>query len=175
MAATEILSHLFADDGVFPNNATLPLLLYRGVFDNPGPEEIASIFRRNRWDGCWVNGIFDWHHYHSNAHEVLGCFAGSARVRFGGPGGEDFTLAAGDAVVIPAGVAHCNREQTADFRVVGAYPAGQSNDLRDGTLGEREEVLPRIRATPLPEHDPLLGGEGVLLQHWNPGKDGAIP
>jgi len=167
MATPEIVSHVFPDDGVIPNNPDLPLVLYRCVLRDSDSDTIAAAFRRHRWDGCWVNGVFDWHHYHSNAHEVLGCFAGHATVRFGGPGGKDFTLRAGDAVVIPAGVAHCNAGQSDDFRVVGAYPAGQVNDMRNGSPDEREEALAHIRATALPEQDPIMGGRGKLLPLWD--------
>ena len=166
MSSPEILTHLFPDDGVIPNNPSLPLVLYRVAFEEPDAESISATFRSHRWDGCWVNGVFDWHHYHSNAHEVLGCFAGSATVRFGGPEGKEFTLSAGDAVVIPAGVAHCNVGQSEDFRVVGAYPEGQVNDMCNGKPEERDEALANIRSTSLPAEDPVLGGEGELLGLW---------
>lgn len=50
--------------------------------------------------------------------------------------------------------------------MVGAYPRGQSWDLRTGEPGERPEVLENIRRVPLPETDPLFGENGPLAEHW---------
>ena len=58
---------------------------------------------------------------------------GEASVLFGGPGGKVLTVRAGDVVVIPAGVAHCNQGQSDDLLIVGAYPDnGARPDLRRG-------------------------------------------
>jgi uncharacterized protein YjlB len=115
-----------------------------------------------------VNGVFSNHHYHSNAHEVLCVVSGSASLAFGGPEGETVEVEAGDVVVIPAGVGHCNRGSKGGFSVVGAYPRGQeSYDLRTGEGGQRPEVLENIRNVPLPKSDPLFGEKGLLLQRWS--------
>jgi uncharacterized protein YjlB len=115
-----------------------------------------------------VDGVFSYHHYHSNAHEVLGVVSGSANIAFGGPEGETVEVEAGDVVVIPAGVGHCNKESKGRFSVVGDYPRGQeSYDLRTGEEGERPEVLENIRDVPLPKSDPLFGEKGPLTQRWS--------
>ena len=71
-----------------------------------------------------------------------------------------------DVVVIPAGVGHCNLGSSGGFLVVGAYPEGQSWDLRTGEPDERPEVLENIRKVPLPRTDPVFGDEGPLHEHW---------
>jgi uncharacterized protein YjlB len=115
-----------------------------------------------------VDGVFSYHHYHSNAHEVLCVVSGSASIAFGGPEGETVEVDAGDVVVIPAGVGHCNKGPNGGFSVVGAYPHGQeSYDLRTGDEGERPEVLENIRDVSLPKSDPLFGEKGPLTQRWS--------
>ncbi len=113
-------------------------------------------------------GEFLYHHYHSNAHEVLVVVGGGARLDFGGPEGVTVEVGAGDAVVIPAGVGHRNAGSSGGFSVVGAYPRGQqAYDLRTGEEGERPEVLENIRAMPLPQTDPLFGDAGPLVRRWS--------
>lgn len=170
MEEIEVREHLFEDDGRIPNNPTLPLLVYPGALR----EEARSSYRckellaGNGWGGAWVNGVFPYHHYHSTSHEVLCVVRGSARVSFGGSDGETIEVSAGDAVVIPAGVGHCNAGPSGDFLVVGAYPRGQeSYDLRTGEEGERPKVLENIKAVPLPEADPLFGEDGPLTRRWS--------
>jgi uncharacterized protein YjlB len=102
--------HHLRDDGDIPNNPNLPLILRKGAV-TPGEEAIRKLFRTNGWSGSWVNGIYDFHHYHSTAHEVLGIAKGEADVQFGGRHGLVLKVAAGDVVVIPAGVGHC-RDRT---------------------------------------------------------------
>ena len=106
-----IEAYVLGDDGLIPNNAKLPLVLYRQALALGGSSEperaLEALFRSNGWRGAWVEGIYDVHHYHSTAHEVLGIAKGSAKVQLGGPGGLVVDLTAGDVVVIPAGVGHC--------------------------------------------------------------------
>jgi uncharacterized protein YjlB len=92
---------------------------------------------------------------------------GSASITFGGPQGETVAVTAGDVVVIPAGVGHCNEGSGSGFSVVGTYPPGQENyDLRTGEEGERPEVLENIEGVDLPGSDPLFGQEGPLPLRW---------
>ena len=165
---SEIRRHLFEDDGRIPNNSDLPLLLYPGALSASDdlPSECEALFRENGWGGAWRNGIFAYHHYHSTAHEVLGIVRGTARLAFGGESGATVEVEAGDVAVIPAGVGHCNSGSSDDFLVVGAYPRGQSWDLRTGEPDERPEVLENIRKVPLPGADPVFGDEGSLAEHW---------
>ena len=166
----EVREYRFEDDGHIPNNPTLPLLVYVQALaeHERNPSSCKELLARNGWGGAWVDGVFPYHHYHSTSHEVLCVVGGEARITFGGPEGETVEVEAGDVVVIPAGVGHCNEGSGGGFSVVGAYPEGQEDyDLRTGAEGERPEVLENIRNVPLPERDPLLGGGGPLLGRWS--------
>jgi uncharacterized protein YjlB len=165
-----IETHIFADDGLVPNNGKLPLVLYRHALALEGlssePERaFEALFRSNGWRGAWVDGIYDFHHYHSTAHEVLGIAKGSARVKFGGPQGLVVALKAGDAVAIPAGIGHCLIEGE-DLVVVGAYPEGQDWDLCRATESDRAKALENIPWVPLPRLDPVFGPAGPVLARW---------
>ena len=165
----QVLNQRLKDDGTFPNNESLPLLLYRNALALPLEDPAAVIedlFASNGWGGAWRNGIYSFHHYHSLAHEVLGIYGGSAEVQLGGENGITLTVCRGDVVIIPAGVAHKNLGADSDFRVVGAYPAGQSPDMCYGKPGERPRADSRIAAVPLPRMDPVYGAEGPLKVQW---------
>jgi len=155
-------THLFADDGVFPNSR-LPVLIYRGVLATPEASAFERMFEANGWSSSWRNGLFSVHHYHSTAHEVLGIYSGQVTARLGGERGRSVTLAAGDVAVIPAGVAHKNDGASADFRVVGAYPLGTSPDMRYGKPGERPGSDRNIARVGVPGADPVRGGALALL------------
>jgi uncharacterized protein YjlB len=166
----EVREHLFEDDSRIPNNPRLPLLVYLQVLAKPDldPSRCKELLAENGWGGAWVDGVFPYHHYHSNAHEVLCVVGGSASLAFGGPDGETVRVEAGDVVVIPAGVGHCNEGSDGGFSVVGAYPRGQeSYDLRTGEEYERPDVMENIRNVTLPESDPLFGEKGSLLERWS--------
>lgn len=158
----------FKDDGVIPNSR-YPLLLYRNVFTergNKGADWLEGRFAANRWTNSWRWGVYPFHHYHSNTHEVLGVFSGSALLLLGGEKGRQQTVHAGDIIIIPAGVGHKCLSPSGDFTVVGAYPNGLSPDLNKGEKGERPQTDKNIAAVVLPETDPLLGKQEGLLKVW---------
>lgn len=160
---------ILPDDGTFPNNETLPFIVYKHVFNALADETavlVESLFQSNGWSPSWRNGLYDFHHYHSSAHEALGVYSGWVKGQFGGPGGVILTARAGDVIIIPAGVAHKNMDQSADFRVAGAYPEGQSWDMQYGRPGERPAADERIKKVPLPKRDPVYGKTGPLLEAW---------
>lgn len=152
----------FMKGGDVPNSA-LPVLLYRSVLAPHSPNK-ASVFRErfrsNGWAGLWTDTIFDYTHFHSNAHEVLGVAEGKVTVRLGGEDGSMFRLKAGDMLVLPAGVGH--HRVTADdtgLKVIGAYPKGQSHfDMK-----RRGSAIPKVS---LPKTDPFYGSEGPLIKIW---------
>ncbi len=164
-----VISQILRDNGMFPNNPRLPLLLYKGALLLHPDDEAESIlerFSKNNWTNGWKNGIYDYHHYHSNTHEVLGVFCGVAEVQFGGPGGICAEINRGDIVVIPAGVAHMKLTSGGDFLCVGAYPEGCNYDINYGKEGERPGTDENIKNVPLPQNDPLFGKDGPVTQHW---------
>jgi uncharacterized protein YjlB len=170
LRAPNVEAFILTDDGVFPNNRRLPLLVYKKALNPDASDlipQVQALLAENGWNGSWVDGIFDYHHYHSTSHEVLAICGGQADVRFGGEHGITLTLAAGDVVVIPAGVAHKSLGARVDFLVVGAYPQGQENyDMCRGKRDERVETDRNIVSVPTPESDPLYGPEGPLTEHW---------
>lgn len=164
-----ITRHTIPSDDAFPNNGRLPLLLYHQAFPEIESEEtIKELLETNSWTNAWVDGIYDYHHYHSTAHEVLIALKGSARVQFGGPNGITLPFEKGDVVMIPAGVAHKRIEQADGFTCLGAYPSGQMFDMNYGKKEERPRADENIRALPLPENDPLYGSDGPLVKSWFP-------
>ena len=166
----DIVAHQLPADDPFPNNASLPLLLYQQAVqaeDGDAAGAFEQLFEQTGWGGSWRNGVFAYHHYHSNAHEVLGIGAGQASLQFGGPNGPTFEVAAGDVVILPAGTAHKKLSSSDDFLVVGAYPAGQeSYDTLRGEANERSGAERRIARVPLPKADPVYGSDGALMDYW---------
>lgn len=166
----QIISHTLTDDGIFPNNARLPLLVYRQAVTLPRHDPAVLFetrFAAHRWGSAWRNGIYGLHHYHSTAHEVLGVYRGHATVLFGGQQGVELAVQAGDVIIIPAGVAHKNVGSSRDFGVVGAYPRGQDWDVCYGRAGERPQTDHHIARVPMPEADPVYGMHGPLAGHWS--------
>lgn len=166
LADPVVAAHLLAPDGRVPNNR-LPFLVYAGALPVPSAAAWEQLFATNGWDRSWRNGVYPFQHYHSTAHEVLGCYSGEAQVLFGGDHGLRFTVTPGDAVLIPAGVGHKNLGHSPDFGVVGAYPPGPDWDLRRARPDEYETALGNIPRVPLPATDPLYGADGPLLSHWS--------
>lgn len=157
------------DDGAIPNNAALPLLVYRQAVALPEDDPAAmfeALFTANGWPAAWRNGIHPFHHYHSTAHEALGVFSGRATACFGGEHGVRMSVSAGDVVVIPAGVGHKGIEATSDLGIVGAYPTGTGPDLCRGLSGERPACLEAIARVAVPQSDPVYGAGGPLCEHW---------
>jgi uncharacterized protein YjlB len=166
-----IIVQIIKENGNFPNNPRLPLLLYKQVLpikENNLAQKFEEMFEKNHWGSCWRNGIYSYHHYHSTAHEVLGIYNGWANVQFGGSDGVIVKVEKGDAVVIPAGVSHKNQGASGDFACVGAYPSGQDYDMNYGRDGERLTTDTNIERVPMPLTDPISGKSDGLINYWSP-------
>ena len=161
---------LLAGDGSIPNNPALALVVYRRAIDlsgTPNPEEVIErTFARNGWGNMWRNGIYEYPHYHSRIHEVMGIARGRARVRFGGEKGHEIDLGTGDVAVLPAGTGHQRLWAGPDLLVIGAYPPQGTYDLCRGSRAEHDKALETIPHVPLPEQDPVFGENGPLLKLW---------
>jgi hypothetical protein len=75
--------HLFRlrDDGVIPNHPIFPVFVCKGAILFPKQMDPAAVFEdlfeKNGWSDSWRDGIYDYLHYHSQIHEVLGIARGS--------------------------------------------------------------------------------------------------
>ena len=142
-------------------NSNLPVLIYRSVLASHAASKARTFrerFKANGWTGIWTDTIYDYVHFHSNAHEVLGVAEGIATLRLGGAQGSLVRLKAGDMLVLPAGVGH-RRVSIRDVKVIGAYPRGQSHyDMK--RQGRR---IPKVA---LPLTDPFYGAAGPLTVAW---------
>ena len=158
----------FPDGDSIPNNPDLPVMLVREALPEHSAAAICQHFENCGWAGTWTYVVFDYHHYHHDAHEALCVASGWADIVLGGPiVGQSVRLEAGDLVVLPAGTGHCLADSSGDFSICGCYPPGQSHytivRAREGALARHGSA---IAAVPLPHTDPVFGAEGPLLTGW---------
>jgi uncharacterized protein YjlB len=166
---TNLITLVLDENGNFPNNPKLPVLLYKNVFqlDVPDPASvIEKVLAGNNWSGSWRNGIYNFQHYHSTAHEALGVYGGWAEVQLGGPENKTVRIEKGDLVVLPAGTTHKRIDSGAGFGVVGAYPDGQSWDMNYGKPEELQKAKENIAKVKLPQNDPVFGEAGKMFDFW---------
>ncbi|SMD10425.1 Uncharacterized protein YjlB [Pedobacter nyackensis] len=159
----------FTDDGIIPNSRH-PVLVFRQVFNldpDLGADWLEGHFAENGWTNAFRWRVYDYHHYHSNTHEVLGVYAGNASLQLGGEHGQQLQVGIGDVVILPAGTGHKSVSHSKDFAIVGAYPDGKEPDLIRLEDERPKDVREKVDTVPLPENDPLSGksSEG-LLNFW---------
>jgi uncharacterized protein YjlB len=160
----------FQDDGIVPNNPRFPVAIYPGAvrvnakaFD---PATIMdTLFETNGWGRSWRDTIYDFVHYHSQIHEVMGVARGIAKIECGGIKGRILTVRPGDVLVLPAGTGHRLIEASRDFQVVGAYPENGTYDECTDTR-ERPDAAKRIAKVRKPRRDPVYGRNGPLARLW---------
>mgnify|MGYP006275890359 CR=1 FL=1 len=169
-ALPEIQKFHFPEGKDIPNHPHLPTLIYRQV-KKPGTTDLASwwnqTLHRNNWKGLWRGSVFDYHHFHPRSHEFLGIARGQATLQLGGQEGETVEVQPGDGILIPAGVGHKKVESSRGFQVIGGYPSGQENPEIFRQLSIISDAIRSgIKATSLPEKDPVFGNSGSLFQYW---------
>jgi uncharacterized protein YjlB len=166
----DVLKFHFSDDGAVPNNPRLAVLVYKKALtaENSAAlaDRIEAAYARNHWRAAWRWGVYDFIHYHSTAHEVLGCYRGSATLQLGGKDGVRFVIEPGDVAILPAGTGHQNLGSSQDFHICGGYPLGQEADLLRGKPEERPANILNIKSVPLPKSDPIFGAAGPLMTEW---------
>ncbi|MBH3428920.1 cupin [Pseudomonas alkylphenolica] len=150
-----------------PNNPRLPVLIYIKAITANGCDPAVNFeetFSNNGWPPQWRSGVYDYHHYHTQGHEVLGVVSGFAHLILGGPKGRMLEVSAGDVLLLPVGTGHCNAQCSDDFLVVGAYPPGQHADTC--CQAPSQEQLSSILSLPFPERDPVQGLNGAVSRYW---------
>jgi uncharacterized protein YjlB len=158
----------FKDDGLIPNHPIWPMIIYRGAVALPDQFDPAAVFedlfQSNGWGDSWRDGIYDYVHYHSRIHEVLGIARGRGKVQFGGVHGRTLTLKAGDVAILPAGTGHQCLSASKDFLVIGAYPPfGAYDECKNNA--DHKRALTTIPKVARPRKDPIYG-PGGLLKAW---------
>lgn len=160
------------EDGRTPNNPKLPLVVYRAAVrfgEGCDPATVLEeLFEQHGWRRAWRDGVYDFLHFHTGTHEVLGIARGRVTVQFGGPSGPKIALQAADIVVLPAGTGHRRVRASRDLLVVGAYPDGGRYDEPRPDEIELAQARRAIAAAPRPRRDPVYGADGPLMSLWKP-------
>ncbi|KAK3706380.1 hypothetical protein LTR37_012758 [Vermiconidia calcicola] len=165
-----VLKHQIPSHSLTPNTSiqNKPLMIYRSAF--PNTTDASQIESQLSSVGVvtpqWRYTMYDFSHFHSTSHEVLGIAAGKAKLCFGhedNPKRVEETLQKGDVVIVPAGVSHRLLEDIdGGFSMVGCYPTGWSWDMCYGKSGE-ESKIEKIKDLPWFKRDPVYGDDGPVL------------
>lgn len=188
-------------------NSPQPLLHYKGLLSESErrPEIIDQRFTQHHWKTQWIfrYGPTQGSHYHSRVHECMTILTGTATIRFGvadldddldkntwggeyEKGGLELEVQAGDALIIPAGVAHktyntspgdafslltpgegrgiqaddvfgaLSNVELTGFTMMGAYPRN-CDDWDFSRGGEDLENFQACWSVTRPDLDPFLG------------------
>jgi uncharacterized protein YjlB len=165
----EVIAYQLAACGAIPNHPRWPLLVYPAAVAIAGADPAAAfeeLFTRNGWPAAWRDGVFPFHHYHSNGHEALGIYHGEVTVQFGGDAGVTVVGRPGDVIVLPAGTGHKRLSSRGELGVVGAYPEGSRPDTCMPPFARAARNEAAIARVPLPVADPVFGAGGPLFRHW---------
>jgi uncharacterized protein YjlB len=163
-----LITYAIGPTAKFPNNEFLPVLHYKNVLKLGllfRGWNVRRLFKKNGWYNSWRSGIYDFDHYHSNTHEVIGVIKGRTTLMLGGEQGQKIELEKGDVLIIPAGVAHKNVTPKNKCICIGAYPRGMEYDMCDGTY-EGSKALENINKVPVPQKDPVFDKGGEIRHYW---------
>jgi uncharacterized protein YjlB len=118
----EVVRIFRKDDGIFPNNESYPLILMKNAFSGRTEEEGRHLITKSgEWTNPWTWGVFEYHHYHSKAWELLLCVQREANVQLGGVTGPTIQMKQGDLVYVPPGFAHKQASSSNGFTLLGSY------------------------------------------------------
>ncbi|TFK47407.1 cupin domain-containing protein [Heliocybe sulcata] len=155
--------------GRIPNSdpTSKPLIYYQSLF-KPGASKTAIKDYVNSIkvvEPQWTYTMYPTSHFHSTSHEAIMILTGSALLLFGGegnPGKVELEVKAGDALLIPAGVAHRQLKEIGleVFEMMGAYPIRAEHwDMCYG-LEEEGDTEGRIKRLDWFKEDPFFGQGG---------------
>ncbi len=163
--AADVVQIKINENNGIPNNPHLPALIYPQVLKVAvSSGDIIALYAGNHWGKAWVYGVFDFHHFHYAAHEVLTVIAGQALLQLGGQDGPRQKVREGDVIILPAGFGHKLLEASQGFTVVGAYPEGQE-EIGFARAGDETKLSSR-QAAWVPASDPIYGADGPLRTLW---------
>ncbi len=156
---------LLDPDPIIPNS-TLPVLIYRAAIAPKNGKALGfkDLYNANDWHGVWRNGIYDFHHFHSISHEVLGIEAGRAQVRLGGDYRRQCRCRSRRCVDPPAGTVIAVSAPRPISASSAAIRAARS--IRISCVRDSDTALANIKAVALPKTDPVQGKDGSLLRLW---------
>ncbi len=155
--------------GMIPNSR-FPLLVHRGAVPGGGAGAVKERFRANGWGNNWeFPGIYEYAHFHSTSHECLGCAQGwmEFSLSVGEGGWTRVRVAAGDAIVMPAGVSHEMVGRSDDILICGGYAGGRDWDnIQEKFLTPPlyYQACKNIMSLPIPDRDPVTG---EILRQWH--------
>ena len=159
----------FKDDGLVPNHPRWPLIIYRGAVELDDRHDPAAViedlFEANGWGDTWRDGIYDYVHYHSRIHEVLGIARGKGqgplrrqeRSNIHVEGRRRRRPARRHGPPMPV----CIRRLPRHRRI----PAAGTYD-ECTTVEDRARALKTIPKVALPRKDPVYGTGGPLSKLW---------
>ena len=165
-----VSSHQIPAFDLLPNTSIQkkPLLIYHSAFHSSASASAIETHLSNVGvvSPQWRYTMYSQSHFHSATHEVLCVASGRARLCFGGeenPERVEAELKKGDAIIVPAGVAHrMLKDDDGDFCMIGSYPTGKSWDMCYGKKGEEEKVK-GIQSLGWFSRDPIYGDQGPSL------------
>ncbi|KAI9892701.1 MAG: hypothetical protein M1814_001121 [Vezdaea aestivalis] len=165
-------------------NSIFPVLVYRSALVSSAQETTTASVRKqfepNGWHWQGTFKAYYGHHFHSVTHECYVVLKGSsvlslgAKKGVGSVSGEDYHVVevevkAGDAIVLPAGVAHSSLTASPDYEYVGLYPNGSppyDTNWCEAGVQETLQIGESARGVPVPISDPINGARGPLMSIW---------